>query len=337
MNGSFSNQQKGILRRSSTRLALTRPASRAAKAAPTAAASTTARREARRTQLQTSNTRVSSLQKNEGANSSLVAYTSNNVSKHTTPHKHVDTLKSQIPNANRVRRSGLNPMSVKLDLAGNIGLLIDTDTAQPVTAVANAEYLSQMDEDEYGSDDDLGDSEATQAARMQTVLVERIANTDKEQQERLIEADRKDYEANGEVLDHEIIMKRLQSLSSFALHLRQIGKNRASLLARLAEPMAEEHWTLDAAYHQRIIDVLQHISGIVNRLPAISAGARHCINALLPEKSSVPSEGSEMENSAYASGRRIAQMERLVHEVEQAIEWVEAGKMTDTTMPPISL
>ncbi|KAJ1960876.1 hypothetical protein GGI12_003560, partial [Dipsacomyces acuminosporus] len=61
--------------------------------------------------------------------------------------------------------------------------------------------------------------------------------------------DQNDYQRNRTVLDQSIVSKRLEALASFARHLRKVGKNRSSLLTRLAEPLAEEHWLLGPNYH----------------------------------------------------------------------------------------
>ncbi|KAJ2550304.1 hypothetical protein EV175_004120, partial [Coemansia sp. RSA 1933] len=223
--------------------------------------------------------------------------------------------------------SSIDPMRVKLDLAGNIELAIDPSAAGDISATAaNIEYIERMDEDDYGSDDDLGDTEATRAAKLRSSLHEELANFDNIQRAELVEADRKDYEANGEVLDQEVVAQRLQKLSSFGRHLRQIGRNRAGLLAQLANPLAEDHWMLDPAYHQRMVDALQSMSSIVNRLPEISEAARHCQSAPIPGTADRTDEAN-----GDARTRQIAQMERLVHEVEQAIEWIENGRSSSSS------
>ncbi|KAJ1903019.1 hypothetical protein LPJ81_003292 [Coemansia sp. IMI 209127] len=240
--------------------------------------------------------------------------------------------------AGRGKRSNIDPMTTQLDLAGKVGLSIDSGASEAPATAANTDYIRNMNEDDYGSDDDLGDSEATQATKLRASLREGLGDFDKELRDRLLEADRRDYEANGDVLDQKVVSERLQLLSSFASHLRQIGKNRASLLARLANPLAEEHWMLDPAYHQRMVDALQSMSGIVNYLPNISEAARHCLNAPVPGVSSTTLD-ADTNRDTDARTRQIAQMERLVHEVDQAIEWIENGKASNgtTILPPLSL
>ncbi|KAJ2520768.1 hypothetical protein H4217_001832 [Coemansia sp. RSA 1939] len=245
--------------------------------------------------------------------------------------------------ASRSKQGGnAEPMNIDIDIAGKIGLAIDPDifssTTETATA-ANIAYVQAMNEDDYGSDDDLGDSEAMQAAKLRTGLRKEIERFDADLEKELLEADRRDYEANGEVLDQEVVAKKMKLLSSFASHLRQIGKNRANLLARLANPLAEEHWMLDSAYHQRMVDAVQSMCKIVNRLPEISEAARHCLSAPVP--GSERSDGSlDVSSSADPRSRQIAQMERLVHEVQQAFEWIENGKTSSDTasiLPTVSL
>ncbi|KAJ2661447.1 hypothetical protein IWW48_002430 [Coemansia sp. RSA 1200] len=235
-------------------------------------------------------------------------------------------------------------MNIDIDIAGKIGLAIDPDSSSntsetTTTAAANIAYVQAMNEDDYGSDDDLGDSEAVQAAKLRASLQEEMERFDADLAKELLEADRRDYEANGEVLDQEVVAEKLQLLSSFASHLRQISKNRANLLARLANPLAEEHWMLDSAYHQRMVDAVQSMCKIVNRLPEISEAARHCLSAPVPRFEG--SNGSlDVSSSADPRSRQIAQMERLVHEVEQAFEWIENAKTsrgTASILPSVSL
>ncbi|KAJ2362521.1 hypothetical protein H4S01_004739 [Coemansia sp. RSA 2610] len=192
--------------------------------------------------------------------------------------------------------------------------------------------MEQLAEDDYGSDDDLGDSELAQAEKMQTQLLARLANTDEELNRKWLEADQQDYELRGTVLDQDVITRRLELLKTFAEHLRNVGRNRASLLARLAEPLAEEHWMLDPEYHQRMVDALQNMCALINRLPDISAAARHCTAGLsvLPDSTDAAETGSD------DSTRDIARMERLAHEVEQAAEWLQAENRSSAPLPKLT-
>ncbi|KAJ1933632.1 hypothetical protein GGF37_006659, partial [Kickxella alabastrina] len=101
-------------------------------------------------------------------------------------------------------------MTVSIDLASQIGLAIsgsnptqaDSDDAD--VAAANERYMEQMDADNYGSDDDLGESEETQAGKMKGEMLDRLAAFDKQLLDKWMDADRRDYEVNGEVLDQEV-------------------------------------------------------------------------------------------------------------------------------------
>ncbi|KAJ2217588.1 hypothetical protein EV179_000423 [Coemansia sp. RSA 487] len=296
-----------------------------------------ARGRGREARPQTPSTRVSLLQKSNGRRVSSASQTPRASSRLSLRQPEDITMASRARGAGRRdKRSNIDPMGAKLDLAGNIGLAIDPGASGIPATTANMDYLRNMNEDDYGSDDDLGDSEAIQATKLQASLREELGVFDESLRERLLEADRKDYEANGSVLDQKVVAERLQLLSSFASHLRQIGKNRASLLARLTNPLAEEHWMLDSAYHQRMIDALQNMSGIVNNLPGISEAARHCQSVSIPGKLN---RHMDANGDIDAKTRQIAQMERLVHEVDQAIEWIENGKTSNgtATLPPVSL
>ncbi|KAJ2002109.1 hypothetical protein GGI04_003470, partial [Coemansia thaxteri] len=173
-------------------------------------------------------------------------------------------------------------MTARFDLASEAGLVISSDAGdQPsgddLVPAVNALYLDQLNPEDYGSDDDLEDSEETQATNLRSALLHRLSAIDSELREQLLEADRREYEENASILDHDLVKMRLDTLSSFALHLRKIGNNRASLLARLAEPLAEEHWLLDSGSHQHMVDTIHGMCELVNRLPSITAAAQHCL------------------------------------------------------------
>ncbi|KAJ2356338.1 hypothetical protein IWW50_002743 [Coemansia erecta] len=190
-----------------------------------------------------------------------------------------------------------------------------------------------MAADEYGSDDDLGDSEEARACKMHARLLGGLAEANKELDREWLAVDQQDHDKRGAVLDQAVVSRRLGLLKSFAEHLRKVGGNRASLLARLTEPLAEEHWLLDPGSHQRMVDVLQNMCGLVNRLPVISAAARHCTTGLAAATAEQSdSAGTDAANSA----RHIAQMERLVHEVEQAVDWLQADSRSSTLPPKIT-
>ncbi|KAJ2633686.1 hypothetical protein H4R22_000226 [Coemansia sp. RSA 1290] len=226
---------------------------------------------------------------------------------------HLTTQQRQSPNKVRKQRSSL--FNRQLDLGGAIGLAISESESDKHAHESNLEYIQQMAEDDYGSDDDLGDSEITWAKKQHTQLHKQLVEADSRLEKQWLEADKRDYEKRGPVLDQSVVSQRLQMLNAFGKHLRKVGKNRAALLARLAEPLAEDHWLLDAQYHERMVAVLQHMCGLVNNLPGIADAARHCANELPAAAIS----DNDRSNSALDS-RHIAQMERLVHEAEQAVE-----------------
>ncbi|KAJ1826259.1 hypothetical protein LPJ56_002268, partial [Coemansia sp. RSA 2599] len=130
---------------------------------------------------------------------------------------------------------------------------MSSDTVIADVAAANQKYLDQHADDNCNSDDELEESEQMQAQAMGRTLLERLDAVDKALLGKWEEDDRRDYSANGEVLDQAVVDRRLDMVRSFAEHLRRMGQSRASLLARLAEPMAEEHWVLDPAYHQQMV------------------------------------------------------------------------------------
>ncbi|KAJ1727833.1 hypothetical protein LPJ61_004370 [Coemansia biformis] len=218
-----------------------------------------------------------------------------------------------------------------MDLAGEAGLAIAGGAFAAGDVVeANAASLLAMADDDYSSGDDLGDSEETQAAKLQAALLGRVAAADDDAARRMRKAEQQDYEQNGAVLDHDEVARRLELLRTFARHLQRVGKNRAGILARLAEPLAEEHWMLSPEYHQRMVDALQGMCGLVGRLPDIAAAAQHCSAAV----AALP-EGDAAGPDAAGNERHIAQMERLVHEAEQAVEWVQADRTTRASLPTI--
>ncbi|KAJ1887690.1 hypothetical protein LPJ66_008983 [Kickxella alabastrina] len=237
------------------------------------------------------------------------------------------TRQQQQQQQQKAKHSNIDPMTVCIDLASQIGLAISgsnptqTDSDDVDVAAANERYMQQMDADNYGSDDDLGESEETQAGKMKAEMLDRLAAFDKQLLDKWMDADRRDYEVNGEVLDQEVVNRRLDLLKTFALHLRRIGKNRASLLARLTEPMAEEHWVLGPAYHQQMVDAFRTMCRMINNLPEMAAAARHCMapETLRALENAGQAEGALADGTA-SKARQIAQMERLVHEVEQVIE-----------------
>ncbi|KAJ1748701.1 hypothetical protein LPJ69_006100 [Coemansia sp. RSA 1752] len=242
-----------------------------------------------------------------------------------------DALRRQ--STNRVRKFRTNPLSVQLDLASKVGLAIsDNMTENESVAEANKAHIQQMANDEYGSDDDLGDSEEAKAGKLHAQLIERLTSSNNKLDREWLEADRQDYEKRGMLLDQAVVTRRLKLLESFAQHLQKVGRNRASLLARLTEPLAEEHWMLDPAHHQRMVDVMQNMCGLVNRLPDISSAARHCAAGLMTIQETNSSAGSTNINST----RHIAQMERLVHEVEQAVEWLQTDHCSRDMLPKIT-
>ncbi|KAJ2454004.1 hypothetical protein EV183_001844 [Coemansia sp. RSA 2336] len=226
---------------------------------------------------------------------------------------HLATQQRQSPNKVRKQRSSL--FNRQLDLGGAIGLAISESESNKHALEANLEYVQQMAEDDYGSDDDLGGSEATWAKKLHDQLHKQLVEADSRLEQQWLEADKRDYEKRGAVLDQSVVSQRLQALNDFGEHLCKVGKNRAALLARLTEPLAEDHWMLDAQYHERMVAVLQHMCGLVNNLPGITDAARHCASEL--SASAILDHNHA--NSALDS-RCIAQMERLVHEAEQAVE-----------------
>ncbi|KAJ2747855.1 hypothetical protein GGI20_000150 [Coemansia sp. BCRC 34301] len=240
------------------------------------------------------------------------------------------------------RKVDLSHIAVHVDLAGDIGMAISSNvdaeqSGDDLIPAVNALYLQNIAADDYGSDDDLGDSEETQAAKMRTALLDRMAAIDRQLAEEWVDADRRDYEANALVLDHSLVTRRLNALGSFALHLRKVGKNRAGLLARLAEPFAEEHWLLDPGSHQQMVDAMRGMCELVNHLPNIAAAAKHCLTAELPEGSHASDSNAAMQTEPRSSGRyrQLAQMEKLVHEVEQATDWLHLDSHSLDSMPSI--
>ncbi|KAJ1816773.1 hypothetical protein LPJ60_005163 [Coemansia sp. RSA 2675] len=234
-------------------------------------------------------------------------------------------------------------MAARMDLASDIGMSISSDlsgehSGDDLVPAVNALYLQNIAADDYGSDDDLGDSEEAQATKMRIALLGRMKAVDRELQEEWLEADRRDYEANASVLDHSRVAKRLGTLVAFAQHLRKIGKNRASLLTRLTEPLAEEHWLLDPGSHQQMVDAMRGMCELVNHLPNISAAAHHCLEAELPDGSNTGQGNGQglAEASASTRTRQLAQMEKLVHEIEQATEWLQQNSHNLDSMPNIS-
>ncbi|KAJ2799688.1 hypothetical protein H4R20_004337 [Coemansia guatemalensis] len=234
----------------------------------------------------------------------------------------------------KTRVGQINPMTVQLDIASRAGLTIAENAVvdsngddMQAAAEANEAYLREMGDDEYGSDDDLGNSEASQASELQRALEQQLRNTSRELECKQHEAERLDYERNGAELDQAVVSARLQRLDLFSLHLRKVTANRASLLARLAEPLADEHWVLDAASHERMVDTLQGMCGLVSDLPRVADAAHHC-------RTATPSAITT--TTTADSTRLIPQMERLVHEAEQAAQWLGAETQSRASPPRIN-
>ncbi|PIA17828.1 hypothetical protein COEREDRAFT_7023 [Coemansia reversa NRRL 1564] len=230
----------------------------------------------------------------------------------------------------KTRVGQINPMVVQLDIASKAGLTIaknlvvhNNDGSTQVATDANETYLRGMGADEYGSDDDLGNSEATQAKELQNRLEKCLRKADTELEFKQREAEQQDYERNGAELDQAVVTARLQKLDSFAQHLRKATANRAALLARLAEPLAGEHWVLDAASHERMVDMFQDMCGLVSDLPRVATAAHHC-------RTAAPSATTTIEST-----RLLLQMERLVHKVEHAAQWLGTEAQSRTSPPRI--
>ncbi|KAJ2715146.1 hypothetical protein H4R19_001361 [Coemansia spiralis] len=226
----------------------------------------------------------------------------------------------------RARRDRVDPLLAHLDLASEAGLAIAGDAAVGDVAEANAAALLAVGGDDYSSGDDLDESEEAQAAALRATLLARLAAAEDSTAQRAADEERRDYERNGAVLDRAVVERRLELLRTFAGHLKKVNQHRAAILARLAEPLAEEHWMLSPECHQPMVDVLQGMCGLVNRLPDIAAAAQHCATAPLPGAGDGSSD----------TERHIAQMERLVHEVEQAVEWIQAGSDSQAPVPAFS-
>ncbi|KAJ2489495.1 hypothetical protein IWW37_003958 [Coemansia sp. RSA 2050] len=235
-------------------------------------------------------------------------------------------------------------MAARVDLASDVGMSISSDmgaehnSGDDLVPAVNALYLQSIATDDYGSDDDLGDSEEAQATKLRIALLDRMKTIDRELQAEWLEADKRDYEANATVLDHSLVAKRLGTLVAFAQHLRNVGKNRASLLTRLTKPLAEEHWLLDPGSHQQMVDAMRGMCELVNHLPDIADATRHCLKAEIPDDSNT-SDGNKQglaETSTSTRTRQLAQMEKLVHEVEQATEWLQLNSHSLDSMPSIS-
>lgn len=216
-----------------------------------------------------------------------------------------------------------NPMDMQLDLASEAGLYINSDDREEEASTSNTRYLEKLSSEDYGSDDDLGDSEALQATKLHTQLMDRLAEKDKELLDKWQQSERHDYESNGSVLDHDVVSKKMETLRMFARHLRKAGNNRASLLARLAEPLAENHWLLDPQYHQQFVDTVQGMCELINKLPQIETAAKHCSDvAAVIEKEEDSSRSNRTTHNP--KDRQMARMEKLVHEVEQATQWIHS-------------
>ncbi|KAJ2853132.1 hypothetical protein FB639_006591, partial [Coemansia asiatica] len=177
-------------------------------------------------------------------------------------------------------------MAATLDLASQIGLSIEggrtnmsSDTVIADVAAANKKYLDQHTDDNCNSDDELDESEQMQAEAMNKLLFEKLATMNRMLLEKWNEDEKQDYAVNGEVLDQAIVERRLDIVKGFAEHLRKLGRNRAALLSRLAEPIAEEHWVLDPAYHKQMVSAFQNMCMLVNSLPEIATAARHCMSS----------------------------------------------------------
>ncbi|KAJ2763871.1 hypothetical protein IWQ56_004698 [Coemansia nantahalensis] len=229
----------------------------------------------------------------------------------------------------RARRDRVDPLLVNLDVASEAGMAI-AGTAVGDVAAANAACLLAAGEDDYSSGDDINESEEAQAAALRATLLARLAADEASTAQRAADEEQRDYARNGAVLDQTVVARRLDLLRAFAGHLQKVGKHRAAILARLAEPLAEEHWMLSPECHQQMVDALQGMCGLVNRLPDIAAAAQHCATAPLP------SAGEDADPDAADSERQIAQMERLVHEVEQAVEWIQTDQGAHAPLPTFS-
>ncbi|KAI8324605.1 hypothetical protein GQ54DRAFT_302572 [Martensiomyces pterosporus] len=218
-------------------------------------------------------------------------------------------------------------MTAQLDLARAAGLLAADDKS------------SDDSSDEYGSDDDLDDSAETQATKMHAALLKRLADTDKRMLDKWLADDEQDYQANCAVLDQSTVTRRLETLNLFARHLQKVCKNRSSLLTRLAEPLAEEHWLLDPNYHQQLVNAFAAMNEMISQLPSIATAARHCLSPKLALKQQSSEEGhtaAEMP-ATTDNARQIAQMEKLIHEVEQADEWLQSSSMGSMPLPTVAL
>ncbi|KAJ1935101.1 hypothetical protein FBU59_005490 [Linderina macrospora] len=183
---------------------------------------------------------------------------------------------------------------------------------------ANQAAIARIGSNDYDSDDDIGESEATQAENLHSSLHDRLAKTNEQLHDQWLQDSERDYAQNASVLDQDIVSQKLEQLKVFAEHLHRAGKNRAGLLARMAEPLAEDHWLIEPEFHQQFVDAFRGMGNLVNNLPDIAKAATTASQASgLLEQDSTESAGQE-------KARQIAQIEKVIHQVEQADEWFKS-------------
>ncbi|KAJ1947300.1 hypothetical protein FBU59_001887 [Linderina macrospora] len=183
---------------------------------------------------------------------------------------------------------------------------------------ANQAAIARIGSNGYDSDDDIGESEAMQAENLHSSLRDRLAKTDEQLHDQWLQDSERDYAQNASVLDQDIVSQKLEQLKVFAEHLHWAGKNRAGLLARMVEPLAENHWLIEPEFHQQFVDTFRGMGNLVNNLPDIAKAATAASQAsgLLEQDSA--------ESARQEKARQIAQIERLIHQVEQADEWFKS-------------
>ncbi|KAJ2783013.1 hypothetical protein GGI15_002743 [Coemansia interrupta] len=216
----------------------------------------------------------------------------------------------------------MDPMNVSLDLASQIGMSIRDSDENNDVAESNRLYVEQLTADRYNFDDSLEESEEMQATKMTKKLLDKLAANNIQLSAKSAEEEKRDYEEYSDVLDRDIVGDRLKRVRLFAEHLRKVSNNRTSLFARLAEPMAEEHWLLDSSFHERMVDVFRNMSELVNELPDIAIAARHCIAPALSDNEFTDTDTDDTDSRA----RQIAQMELFVHQVDQLITQTKNAK-----------
>ncbi|KAJ2723353.1 hypothetical protein GGI07_002706 [Coemansia sp. Benny D115] len=189
-------------------------------------------------------------------------------------------------------------MTTQLDLATQIGL--------------PNKYLDETPD--ASSEEDESTREHPQAQKLTTQLLDGLSQLEKQLSDQWLEDDVLDYQNNGDVLDQKEVDRKMKLLRDFALHLRRVGQNRSMLLAKLKEPMAQEHWLLEPKYHEQMVSTFSHMAELVNGLPEIVEAARHCLNPRIEEN-----RGGVDKDRA----RQIAQIENTVHKVELIFEQLE--------------